>query len=128
MPVECRPGTAAAAALVIGATIVLALRGVARTEVREAEDRAAGDAIIGPRVRAWYRGLIEPMEAQLAGWGVRPDHLTYTQFVVSVLAGLALARGCLLLGGGLTILARSLAPLGPGLDAPNGATHAHHRL
>ena len=70
MSVECRPGTAAVAALVIGATIVLALRGVARTEVREAEDRAAGDAIIGPRVRAWYRGLIEPMEAQLAGWGV----------------------------------------------------------
>ena len=41
-PVECRPGTAAAAALVIGATIALALRGLARTEIEESEERAAG--------------------------------------------------------------------------------------
>jgi len=125
MPVECRPGTAAAAALVIGATIVLALRGVARTEVREAEDRAAGDAIIGPRVRAWYRGLIEPMEAQLAGWGVRPDHLTYTQFVVSVLAGLAFARGCIFLAGWLTICAGTLDILDGGLARRTGLASPH---
>src|SRR5262249_56846861 len=45
MPVECRPGTAAVAALVIGATIVLALRGVARPEGRETGGRDARDAL-----------------------------------------------------------------------------------
>ena len=37
---------------------------------------------------------------------MRPDHLTYAQLAVSVLAGLAFARGCIFLAGWLTILRR----------------------
>lgn len=125
MPVECRPGTAAVAALVIGATIALALRGLARTEIEESEERAAGDALIGPRVRAWYRGLHEPIEEQLARWGVRPDHLTYAQLAVSVLAGLAFARGCIFLAGWLTICAGTLDILDGGLARRTGLAGPH---
>jgi CDP-diacylglycerol--glycerol-3-phosphate 3-phosphatidyltransferase len=116
--VECRPGTAAAAAVVIGATIVLALRGVARTAV--AADADPGDAFIGPRVRAWYRGLFEPLEGSLAALGVRPDHLTAAQLAVSVVAGVAFAAGAAFLAGWLTILAGTLDILDGGLARRTG--------
>jgi CDP-diacylglycerol--glycerol-3-phosphate 3-phosphatidyltransferase len=105
--VECRPGTAAAAAVVIGATIVLALRGVARTTV-EAGEREPAAPFIGPRVRAWYRALFGPLEESLATLGVRPDHLTYAQLGVSIVAGAAFADGAVFLAGWLTILAGTL--------------------
>src|SRR5262249_52435698 len=38
----------------------------------------------------------------------RPDHLTYSQLVVSLLAGVAFARGAVFLAGWLTILAGTL--------------------
>ena len=120
MPVECRPGTAAVAALVIGATIALALRGIARTEAEPTGERDPGAPLIGPRVRAWYRGLHDPLEGQLAGWGIRPDHLTYAQLAVSVLAGLAFARACTFLAGWLTICAGTLDILDGGLARRTG--------
>ncbi len=109
----CRPGTAAASIVVIGVTIALALRGIARTPVDGPS--AAGGPLIGPRVRAWYRGLMEPFEATLAGLGVTPDTLTYAQLMVSVLAGGAFGTGCLFLAGWLTILAGTLDILDGGL-------------
>ena len=116
---ECRPGTAAAAAFVIGVTLVLALRGVARTEA-EAGSGSAGGPLLGPRVRAWYRGLFGPTETWLADLGVRPDHLTYAQFAVSVLAGGAFAGGAIFLAGWLTILAGTLDILDGGLARRTG--------
>src|SRR5262249_60970831 len=68
-----------------------------------------------PRARAWYRGLIEPIEEQLADWGIRPDHLTYAQLAVSLLAGLAFAWRCVFLAGWLTIFAGTLDILDGGL-------------
>jgi phosphatidylinositol phosphate synthase len=121
--VECRPGTAAAAAVVIGATIVLALRGVARTPLETGEQGPAAP-FIGPRVRAWYRGLFGPLEESLAAVGVRPDHLTYAQLVVSVLAGAAFARGAVFLAGWLTILAGTLDILDGGLARRSGLASA----
>jgi CDP-diacylglycerol--glycerol-3-phosphate 3-phosphatidyltransferase len=117
--VECRPGTATAAALVIGVTIALALRGIARTAVEPAERDTAGP-LIGPRVRTWYRGLFGPLEAALAELGVRPDHLTYAQLVVSILAGAAFAAGAVFLAGWLTILAGTLDILDGGLARRTG--------
>lgn len=115
----CRPGTAAAAALVIAGSIALALRGIARTEAGPAA--AAGAApLLGPRVRAWYRGVFEPLEVELARWGIRPDHLTYAQLVVSVLAGLGFAAGAMFLAGWLTILAGTLDILDGGLARRSG--------
>ena len=115
----CRPGTAAAAALVIGITIVLALRGVARTDAGTGP-AGPGGPLIGPRVRAWYRGLFGPIEAQLAALDVRPDHLTYAQLAVSVLAGVAFATGTIFLAGWLTILAGTLDILDGGLARRTG--------
>ncbi|HLK12081.1 MAG TPA: CDP-alcohol phosphatidyltransferase family protein [Candidatus Binatia bacterium] len=103
----CRPGTAAAAALVIVATVGLALRGFARTAA-PAPDPAAGGPLLGPRLRAWYRGLLEPFAATLVAAGVSPDALTWAQLGVSVLAGAAFATGCVFLAGWLTILAGTL--------------------
>lgn len=120
---ECRPGTAAAAAVVIGGTIVLALRGVARTPLETGEQGPAAP-FIGPRVRAWYRGLFGPLEESLAAVGVRPDHLTYAQLVVSVLAGAAFARGAVFLAGWLTILAGTLDILDGGLARRSGLASA----
>lgn len=114
----CRPGTAAAAIVVIGVTIALALRGIARTPLTDAT--TAGGALIGPRVRAWYRGLMAPFEAMLAGLGISPDALTYAQLVVSVLAGGAFATGCLFLAGWLTIFAGTLDILDGGLARSTG--------
>lgn len=111
---ECRPGTAALAVVVIGATIVLALRAIRRTPVAVATPDA-GAPLIGPQIRAWYRGLMAPLEAALGGLGVTPDQLTWAQLGVSVLAGLAFAEGCLFLGGWLVILAGTLDILDGGL-------------
>ncbi len=120
---ECRPGTAAAAAVVIGATIVLALRGVARTPVEGSEGGTAAP-FIGPRIRSWYRGLFGPVEESLAAFGVLPDHLTYAQLGVSVLAGAAFAAGAVFLAGWLTILAGTLDILDGGLARRTGQASA----
>ena len=116
---DCRPGTAAAAALIIGVTIALALRGVARTPIEPGAGGASAP-FIGPRVRAWYRGVFDPLEEWLAALGVRPDHLTYAQLGVSVLAGAAFAGGAVFLAGWLTILAGTLDILDGGLARRTG--------
>jgi phosphatidylglycerophosphate synthase len=118
--VECRPGTAAVATLVIGVTIALALRGIERTEA-EGSAAGSGGPLLGPRVRAWYRGLFGPAEQWLADAGVRPDHLTYAQLVASVAAGVAFAGGAIFLAGWLTILAGTLDILDGGLARRTGA-------
>jgi phosphatidylglycerophosphate synthase len=91
---------------VIAATVGLALRGLARTA--PASDAAASGTLLGPRVRAWYRGVLEPFETMLVELGTPPDALTWTQLAVSVLAGAAFATGCIFLAGWLTILAGTL--------------------
>lgn len=103
----------------IGVTIALALRGIARTPIDGPAQ--AGGPLIGPRVRAWYRGLLAPFEEALAGAGVSPDALTYAQLGVSVLAGWAFAVGCLFLAGWLTILAGTLDILDGGLARRAGS-------
>ena len=119
MEPACRPGTAAAAAVVIGVAVALALRGVARTA--PAADAAAADApLIGPRVRAWYRATLAPLEEALVGWGIGPDALTYAQLAVSVLAGAAFAGGTVFLAGWLTILAGTLDILDGGVARRGG--------
>ncbi len=120
---ECRPGTAAAATLVIAATVALALRGVARTPVAP-DARGATAPFIGPRVRAWYRALFAPLEEALASLGVRPDHLTYAQLGVSILAGAAFAWRAVFLAGWLTILAGTLDILDGGLARRTGLATA----
>ena len=42
---DCRPGTAAAAALVIGVTIALGLRGIARTPLEQLADESAREQV-----------------------------------------------------------------------------------
>jgi CDP-diacylglycerol--glycerol-3-phosphate 3-phosphatidyltransferase len=66
-------------------------------------------------VRAWYRGLLAPIEALLVRSGVSADTLTYLQLVVSVLAGVAFAEACTFLAGWLTILAGTLDILDGGV-------------
>jgi CDP-diacylglycerol--glycerol-3-phosphate 3-phosphatidyltransferase len=119
VPPACRPGTATAAAIVIGVAVVLALRGVARTAV----PAAAGDAaapLIGPRVRTWYRGVIAPLEDALVAWHVHPDTLTWAQLAVSVLAGGAFWAGWIFLAGWLAILAGTLDVLDGGVARRGG--------
>ena len=121
MPLDCRPGTAALAALVIGGAIVLALRGVAQTSVPGAVH--GGDApLLGARLRAWYRGLMAPLEKVLVDWRVHADVLTYTQLVVSVFAGAAFWKGAIFLGGWLTILAGTLDVLDGGVARQGGTS------
>jgi len=121
--VDCRPVTAAAAAVVIAVTVALALRGLARTEAEERAADAPGP-LIGPRVRAWYLGVVGPLAALLAALDVRPDHLTYAALGVSVLAGAAFARGAFFLAGWLTILAGTLDILDGELARRTGAASA----
>ncbi|TMB05624.1 MAG: CDP-alcohol phosphatidyltransferase family protein [Deltaproteobacteria bacterium] len=120
MPPACRPGTAAVAALVVGVAVLLALRGYAQTA---AAFRPADEAppLLGPRVRAWYKGMLAPFEDQLVAWGVRPDLLTYAQLGVSVLAGAAFWTGWIFVAGWLTILAGTLDILDGGVARRNGA-------
>jgi CDP-diacylglycerol---glycerol-3-phosphate 3-phosphatidyltransferase len=117
--VDCRPVTAAAAALVIAGTIALSLRGLARIETAEPAPDPDGP-LIGPRIRTWYRGLFTPLEEQLAALEVHPDDLTYAALVVSVLAGVAFARGAFFLAGWLTILAGTLDIVDGGLARLTG--------
>jgi CDP-diacylglycerol--glycerol-3-phosphate 3-phosphatidyltransferase len=117
VPAACRPGTAAVAAAVIGLAVVLALRGVARTAAATGEPEAP---LLGPRVRAWYRGLLAPLEDRLVSWHVHADALTYAQLGVSVLAGLAFWRRAVFLAGWLTILAGTLDILDGGVARRSG--------
>jgi len=110
----CRPGTAAAAAAVVGLAVALALRGVARTPTPAASGERQAP-LLGPRVRAWYLAVLAPLEDQLVGWRVHPDALTYAQLVVSIVAGVAFWRGWIFLAGWLTILAGTLDVLDGGV-------------
>ena len=65
-----------AATLVIAATVWLSLRGLARVVV-PGVTRDASAPLVGPRVRAWYRGVLEPLEDALVGARVHPDALTF---------------------------------------------------
>ena len=123
----CRPGTALTAATVIGVAVVISLRSLARIRVDDATN-AAGSALIGPRIRVWYRAALEPAEAWLASNGWSPDALTYAQLVVSVLAGWAYATACVFLGGCLVILAGTLDILDGGLARRRGVPGARGAL
>jgi CDP-diacylglycerol--glycerol-3-phosphate 3-phosphatidyltransferase len=119
VPPACRPGTAAAAAVVIAVAVVLALRGVARVEVPAAAG-GPGAPLIGPRIRAWYRGVITPLEDALVAWRIHPDAVTWAQLGVSILAGAAFWAGWIFLAGWLTILAGTLDILDGGVARRGG--------
>jgi CDP-diacylglycerol--glycerol-3-phosphate 3-phosphatidyltransferase len=114
----CRPGTAAVALVVVLVAIVLALRAVARIEV--GGGREADAPLLGPRLRAWFRALLAPLEDELVAAGIHPDALTWGQLAVSVLAGAAFWRGAMFLAGWLTILAGSLDILDGGVARRSG--------
>ena len=123
MSPACRPGTAAAAAGVVAVAVGLALRGLAQTPAPPAVE--GGDApLIGPRVRAWYRGVLAPLEQRLVLGRVHPDALTGAQLVVSVLAGAAFWCGWIFLAGWLTILAGTLDILDGGVARGGGRASA----
>ena len=126
MTPACRPGTALVAALVIGTAIALALRGIAQTAVPDAPT-GPGAPLLGARLRVWYRGLMRPLEDHFVAMRVHPDALTWAQLGVSVLAGLAFARGAIFLAGWLVIFAGTLDILDggvarlSGISGPRGA-------
>lgn len=119
MSPACRPGTAAAAAVVVAVAVGLALRGLARTPASPVVE-GADAPLIPPRVRAWYRGVLTPLEEQLVLGRVHPDALTAAQLVVSVLAGVAFWKGWIFLAGWLTILAGTLDILDGGVARSGG--------
>lgn len=123
----CRPVTAAVAAAAIAVAIGLAVRGIRRTAVAAGPGEPLGP-LLGPRVRTWYRGLLAPFEEALVAWRVRPDAVTWTQLVVSVLAGAAFATGAMFLAGWLTILAGTLDVLDGGVARRAGSAGARGAL
>ena len=122
----CRPGTALAAVGVIGAAIVLALVGLARTPAPATGGEAA--PLLGFRIRTWYRGLLAPLEAVLVGWRIHPDAITSAQLATSVVAGAAFAAGWMFLAGWLTILAGTLDILDGGVARRAGLAGARGAL
>src|SRR4029077_15737855 len=104
VPPACRPGTAAAATLVVAATVWLALRGLARCAAPGGAPPDAPAPLVGPRVRAWYRGVLAPLEDALVGARVQPDAVTWAQLAVSVLAGAGFWAGWCFVGGWLTVV------------------------
>ena len=126
MTPACRPGTAIVALAVVLLAIVLALRSVARIDVPDASGPDA--PLIGPRVRAWFRGLVAPLEDLLVARRVHPDSLTWAQLGVSLLAGWAFSGGAMFLGGWLTILAGSLDVLDGGVARRTGIASARGAL
>jgi CDP-diacylglycerol--glycerol-3-phosphate 3-phosphatidyltransferase len=127
VPAGCRPGTAAAASLVVAVTVWLALRGLARVPAAGG-GRNPGAPLVGPRVRAWYRGLLAPLEDVLIAWRVHPDAVTWAQLAVSVLAGGAFWAGWLFVGGWLTIVAGTLDILDGGVARRTGVAGARGAL
>ena len=119
MAPACRPGTAAAATLVVAVTVWLALRGLARIPLAGAAPGPAAP-LVGPRVRAWYRSLLAPLEGALVEARVHPDAVTWAQLAVSMLAGAAFWAGWLFVGGWLTIVAGTLDVLDGGVARQAG--------
>jgi CDP-diacylglycerol--glycerol-3-phosphate 3-phosphatidyltransferase len=127
VPAACRPGTAVAAAVVIGVAVVLGWRSMQRVVVA-VEAGTPGGPLLGPRVRAWYKQAIGPVEDALVAWGVHPDALTWAQLGVSVLAGAAFAAGAVFLAGWLVIAAGTLDVLDGGVARRTGAASRHGAL
>lgn len=127
MPAACRPGTAAAAAVVIGVAIVLGWRSLNRIAVGSTAG-GAGAPLLGPRVRAWYKQTIGPIEDALVAWRVHPDTLTWAQLGVSILAGAAFAAGATFLAGWLVITAGTLDILDGGVARRTGVASGHGAL
>jgi CDP-diacylglycerol--glycerol-3-phosphate 3-phosphatidyltransferase len=121
----CRPGTALFATLVWSGAIALAVRAVLHMPVGGAA--ADEGALLGARVRAWYRSTMRPFVDWFVDVGVSPDTLTYAQLVVSVWAAGAFWTGCIFLGGTLMLLAGTLDVLDGdvarrrGVAGPRGA-------
>jgi CDP-diacylglycerol--glycerol-3-phosphate 3-phosphatidyltransferase len=123
----CRPGTAVLAAVVVAIASLLAVRGVARVPPA-AEPAQPGAPLIGPRIRAWFRELLAPIEDHLLRWGVEPDAVTYAQLVVSIFAGMSFWNGWMFLAGWLTILAGTLDVLDGGVARRRGVATARGAL
>jgi CDP-diacylglycerol--glycerol-3-phosphate 3-phosphatidyltransferase len=121
----CRPGTAIFAALVWSGAVALAVRAILHTPVEDAG--ASEGALLGTRIRAWYRGAMRPFVVWLVSAGVSPDLLTYAQLVLSVWAAAAFWTGCIFLGGTVMLLAGTLDVLDGdvarrrGVAGPRGA-------
>jgi CDP-diacylglycerol--glycerol-3-phosphate 3-phosphatidyltransferase len=126
VPPACRGETAVAAVVVIGIAAALALRGLAATPI--AEPASEGSTLIGPRVRAWYRGVIGPFEDALVAWHVPPDVLTWAQLAASALAGAAFWTGAIFLAGWITIVAGTLDILDGGVARRGGVAGARGAL
>jgi CDP-diacylglycerol--glycerol-3-phosphate 3-phosphatidyltransferase len=113
--------------VVIGVAAALALRGLAHVPSPASSDEQAGP-LLGLRIRAWYRGVLAPLEDALVGRGVHPDTITLAQLGVSVVAGAAFWKGWMFLAGWLTILAGTLDVLDGGVARRGGMADARGAL
>jgi CDP-diacylglycerol--glycerol-3-phosphate 3-phosphatidyltransferase len=67
-----------------------------------------GSKLLGPRLRSWYFSNLSPFEQLFVRLNVRPAALSYSQLVVSVLAGVAYAEGLIYSAGFLVLCTGTL--------------------
>lgn len=68
----------------------------------------AGSALLGPRLRAWYFSLLQPLEDALARRGITPTTVTVAQALCSIPIAATYAAGWLYTAGWLVLAIGSL--------------------
>jgi phosphatidylglycerophosphate synthase len=117
----CHPWLAAGVAGFLGVLVAREILPV----LRHAEvDAPLAHGLLGSALRAWFRDRIDPLVDALLNAGIRADWVTAVQLVISVLCGVAYARGWLFTGGWLLLSGGTLDVLDGAMARKRGAASA----
>lgn len=96
MPSSCHPWLAGGVALYLTLAVFMSLRGFLRSSPQRFTSTHE-------RVGQWMRMRLATFEPLLIRFRVRPEHLTFAQLGMSLIAGVAYASGHIFLGGWLML-------------------------
>jgi CDP-diacylglycerol--glycerol-3-phosphate 3-phosphatidyltransferase len=116
----CHPWLAAGVISFIAIQLYRELSPVLRAPSTSAADASTG--FLGVRVRAWFRGRIDPLAEAFLALGATPNGVTALQLVASVFCGWAYAGGWLFTAGWTLIASGTCDVIDGALARKRGAT------
>jgi CDP-diacylglycerol--glycerol-3-phosphate 3-phosphatidyltransferase len=112
--------------LAVGVTGLLVVKAAQELRVilarESAEESLVNAGLLGARLRAWFRGRIEPLADALLAAGMTADRVTVSQVLVSVLCGLLYGAGWIFTAGCVLIASGTLDVLDGAMARKTGPT------